>query len=313
LRDGKPTDALAAFQKVPQGEWYDDALSGAGFAAADLKDDAQAAQLFLRLEQATPDSPLLPEARLHAGIHLQRVGRDDRAGAVLDRLLAGKSDPYTAEACYWRGLVERKKGGPAKALAFFERGLAAKPQGDVATRLAHARADALFDAGRFDEAKEAYSKAAGGNEDASYSAAVAALNGGDHDGAVRRAKECLSAFPKGKHVAAVNLVLGEALFAQKKWADALPPFELAAQDAAAAAHEGAAASAAAGSEDAKAGVAPRAYSRAGWCLYRLEKWQEAAARFEKAVTGWPQDERAAEASFMAGPPPPRRGGPAAAA
>jgi tetratricopeptide (TPR) repeat protein len=34
LRDGKPADALAAFQKVPQGEWYDDALSGAGFAAA---------------------------------------------------------------------------------------------------------------------------------------------------------------------------------------------------------------------------------------------------------------------------------------
>lgn len=303
LRDGKPADALAAFQKVPQGEWYDDALSGAGFAAADLKDDAQAAQLFLRLEQAAPDSPLLPEARLHAGIHLQRLGRDDDAGAVLDRLLAGKSDPYTAEACYWRGLVERKKGGPAKALAFFEKGLAAKPQGDVATRLAHARADALFDAGRFDEAKEAYTKAAGGNEDAAYSAAVAALNGGDHAGAEQRARECLSGFPKGKHVAAVNLVLGEALFAQKKWADALPAFEQAAQ---------AAAAAPAGSEDAKAGVAPRALSRAGWCLYRLEKWKEAAARFQKVVQDWPQDEHASEASFLAGRSQLRGGDPAAA-
>jgi TolA-binding protein len=303
LRDGKADAALASFQKVPQGEWYDDALSGAGFAAADLKDDAQAAQHFLRLEQATPDSPLLPEARLHAGIHLQRLGRDDDAGAVLDRLLAGKSDPYTAEACYWRGLVERKKGGPAKALVFFEKGLAAKPAPEVATRLAHARADALFDAGRFDEAKEAYTKAAGGNEDDSYSAAVAALNGGDHPGAAQRARECLAAFPKGKHVAAVNLVMGEALFAQKKWADALPAFELAAQGAA---------SAAAGSEDAKAGVAPRAYARAGWCFYRLEKWKEAAARFQKVVQGWPDDERACEASFMAGRSLLRGGDPAAA-
>jgi len=312
LRDGKPAEALAAFQKVPQGEWYDDALSGAGFAAADSKDDAQAAQHFLRLEQATPDSPLLAEARLHAGIHLQRLGRDDDAGAVLDRLLAGKSEPHTAEACYWRGLVERKKGGPAKALVFFERGLAAKPQGEVATRLAHARADALFDAGRFDEAKEAYTKAAGGNEDASYSAAVAALNGGDHAGATARARECLAAFPKGKHVAAVNLVLGESLFAQKKWADALTPFELAAQDGAAQVGAAASAAAAAGSEDAKAGVAPRALSRAGWCLYRLEKWKEAAARFEKVARAWPEDERAAEASFMAGRSQLRGGDPAAA-
>ena len=84
LKAGKPAEALAAFQKVPQGEWFDDALSAAGFACAALKDDAKAAQWFLRLEQTTPDSPLLPEARLHAGIHLQKAARDDDAAAVLD-------------------------------------------------------------------------------------------------------------------------------------------------------------------------------------------------------------------------------------
>jgi TolA-binding protein len=109
LRDGKPAEALAAFQKVPSGEWYDDALSGAGFACADQKDDAQAAQFFLRLEQAVPDSPLLPEARLHAGIHLQRVNRDDDAAAVLDRLLASNNNTgagaLAGEACYWRGFI----------------------------------------------------------------------------------------------------------------------------------------------------------------------------------------------------------------
>jgi TolA-binding protein len=287
LRDGKPAEALAAFQKVPSGEWYDDALSGAGFACADLKDDAQAAQNFLRLEQAVPDSPLLPEARLHAGIHLQRVNRDDDAAAVLDRLLAGNAGAFTAEACYWRGQVERRRKGPVQAITFYEKGLAAKPNEELAQRLAIARADALFDAGRFDEAKEAYAKAGGGSDDAVYSAAVAALNGGDSKGATQRAKECLAKFPKGKHVAGANLVLGEALFAQQKWADALPPFELASQagdDAA----------------EGKAAIAPRAQSRCGWCLFKLEKWKEAADRFNRVATDFPKDERAAEASFMAG-------------
>ena len=294
LRDGKPADALAAFQKVPSGEWYDDALSGAGFACADLKDDAQAAQNFLRLEQAVPDSPLLSEARLHAGIHLQRINRDDEAAAVLDRLItsnsgaaAGNAGTFIGEACYWRGLIERRRGGPAKAIPIFEKGLATKPNEELGQRLAIARADALFDAGRFEEAKEAYAKAGGASEDAAYSAAVAALNGNDPKGAAQRARECIAKFPRGKHVAGANLVLGEALFAQQKWADALPAFDLAAQ-------------AGDDSAEGKAALAPRALSRCGWCLFKLEKWKEAADRFNRVATQFPKDERAAEASFMAG-------------
>jgi TolA-binding protein len=287
LRDGKPDEALAAFKKVPTGEWYDDALSGAGFACADLKDDAQAAQNFLRLEQATPDSPLLPEARLHAGIHLQRINRDDEGAAVLDRLLASNPGALAGEANYWRGLIERRRGGPAKAIVYFEKGLATKPNEELGQRLAIARADALFDAGRFEEAKEAYAKAGGGSEDAAYSAAVAALNGNDPKGAAQRAKECIAKFPRGKHGAGANLVLGEALFAQQKWADALPAFDLAAQ-------------AGDDSAEGKAAVAPRALSRCGWCLFKLEKWKEAADRFSRVVSQYPKDERAAEASFMAG-------------
>jgi len=144
-----------------------DALSAAGFAAAAQQDDGRAAQWFLRLEQAVPDSPLLPEAHLHAGIHLQRAGRDEESAAVLDRLLAaadGTPSPWSGEACWWRGQAERRRAGAKAALPFFERGLAAKPAKELADRLQLARADALFDAGDFDAAR---SSAAAGPRGAS--------------------------------------------------------------------------------------------------------------------------------------------------
>lgn len=279
LKAGRPADAVAALQKVPQGEWLDDALSAAGFACAALGDDAKAAQWFLRLEQAAPESPLLAEARLHAGIHLERAARSEEAAAVLDRLLAGGADRLDAEACFWRGRAELRRSGARAAIPFFERGLAAQPQKELAQRLALARADALFDAGDFDAAKEAYARAGGGSEEAAYSAAVAALNGGDHAGAAQRARDCLARHPDGKHAAAASLVLGEALFALERWGDALPAFEAAAR----------------GAE-----LRARALSRGGWCCFKLGRFADSAQRFGELAREFPRDERAAEASFMAG-------------
>ncbi len=299
MKLGKPAEALAAFQKVAPGEWQDDALSAAGFACAQLKDDAKAAQWFLRLEQAVPDSPLLPEARLHAGIHLQGAGRDDDAAGVLDRLLQGDAGAFLPEACYWRGLAERRRSGAKAAVRFFENGLAAKPEKEIEKRLALARADALFDAGDFEKAKEAYAKAGGSSEDAAYSAAVAALNGGDHEGAARHARELLAKFGSGRHGAGANLVLGEALFVQQKWAEALAAFEQAAE----AQGEGA---------EGRAALRPRALSRAGWCAFKLTKLPEAASQFATLVSEFPNDERAAEAAFMAGRAQLRAGNAAAA-
>jgi TolA-binding protein len=281
LKQDKPAEALAAFQRVPAGEWQDDALSASGFACAALKDDAKAAQWFLRLEQSVPDSPLVNEARLHAGIHLQRAGKDDEAAAVLERLLSNDPGPFAAEAAYWRGITERRRGGASGAkgaVAWFDKALEAKPEKELAQRIALARADALFDAGDFDGAKEAYAKAGGSSEEATYSAAAAALNGGDFAGATKRAKDFLAKYPQGKRAPSANLVLGEALFAQEKWADALAAFDAAASGEA----------------------RPRALSRAGWCCFKLGKFADAAPRFQALAKEFPKDERAAEASFLAG-------------
>ncbi len=287
LKQEQPAEALAAFQKVTSGEWFDDALSAAGFACAAQKEDARAAQWFLRLEQSVADSPLLAEARLHAGIHLQRAGRDDDAAAVLDRLLQTNDERYGAAAAYWRGLVARRKGGPKAALPFFERGLAAKPDQELAGQLALARADALFDAGEFEAAKEAYAKAGGGSEEAAYSAAVAALNSGDHASAAQRARDLLQRFGNGRHGAGAQLVLGESLFTQQKWSEALPAFEQAAQ-------------AQGDGPNGRAALRPRALSRAGWCAFKLDRPADAAIHFGALVAEFPQDERTPEASFMNG-------------
>jgi len=282
LKQGKAAEAIAALQKVPPGEWLDDALLAAGFACAELGDDAKAAQWFLRLEQAAPESSLLAEARLHAGLHFERAGRDDDAAAVLDRLLAGDAGGFAGEACYRRGLVERKRRGAKAAVPYFERGLSSKPEKELAQRLALARADALFDAGDFDAAKEAYARAGGGSEEAVYSAAVAALNGGDFKGASERARDFLARYAKGRHAPDASLVLGEALFAQERFADALPAFEQAAQPG----------------DDASR--RPRALSRGGWCCFKLGRFADAAQRFAALAAEFPKDERAAEAAFMAG-------------
>lgn len=291
MKQGQPAEALAAFQKVGSGEWFDDALSAAGFAAAAQNDDGRAAQWFLRLEQAASDSPLLAEARLHAGIHLQKAGRDDEAAAVLDRLLgataADAPGSIAAEACWWRGQVERRRAGAKPAVAFFERGLAARPAAELQQRLQLARADALFDAGEFDAAKQAYALAGGGSEDAAYSAAVAALNSGDHAGAAKQARDVLQRHGNGRHVAGAQLVLGEALFAQQQWQEALTAFEQAAR-------------ASGDGPEGKATLRPRALSRAGWCAFKLARHADAAQHFGALLSEFPQDERAAEAAFMAG-------------
>jgi TolA-binding protein len=299
MRQEQPAEALKAYAKVASGEWQDDALSAAGFACAAQKDDARAAQWFLKLEQSTPESALLSEARLHAGIHLQKAGRDDDAAAVLDRLLAGDPGPFAGEACWWRGQVERRRGGPKAAVACFERGLATKPPKELEGRLALARADALFDAGEFDAAKQAYAMAGGSSEDAAYSAAVAALNSGDHSGAAQRTRELLQKFGNGRHGPAAHLVLGESLFAQKQWADALAAFEQAAQ-------------AQGDGPEGKAALRPRALSRAGWCAFKLDRFADATNHWNALVAEFPQDERAAEAGFMAGRSQLRAGDAAAA-
>lgn len=282
LHQGLTAPALEAFQKVPEGEYLDDALSAAGFAAAKLEQHRAAAQFFLRLERTRPRSELVPEARLHAGIQLFREKEFGDAAAVLDRLLESTS-AHLPEAAYWRGMVERELRGPDAAIPYFDAGLRGEPTAELRQRLQMARSDALFDAGRFEEASQQYQDV--DSDVALYSAAVAALNGGDAALAVAKARELLRRFGESELQAPAHLIEGEGLFQQGDFEDARRSFEAVAK---------ATPSRAPGEER------PRALSRVGWCLFLLDKHPESAAAFGRFLGEYPTHELAAEASALRG-------------
>ena len=88
-------------------------------------------------------------------------------------------------------------------------------------------------------------------------------------------------FGSGRHGAGTNLVLGEALFAQQQWQEALAAFEPVAATAG------------------EATLRPRALSRAGWCAFKLDRHGDAARHWNALQTEFPQDERAVEVALVA--------------
>ena len=284
MRTGNLDQALDSYLSVPRGEYYDDALSGAGFAAAEKQDYATAAQFFEKLIQEVSDSPLAFEAMLHSGINRYRLEQYAQAVQSLERLVQSNAEDWLTEGYYWLGLSEKELNGPEPAVELFNRGLQTANSEDLRNRLILARSNALFDAGRFEEAEAGYAEVGAGSEDAIYSAAVAALNGTRYDQAIARARSLLQQFPNGSQAGNAYLVLGEAHFAKQDYEPALQAFQgLLSQDA---------------TEDATSRA--RAMSRSGWCLFYLQRFAEAAQSFGDLVKQFPQDDRAPEASFLRG-------------
>ncbi len=281
LQLDQPREALDEFLSVPPGDYFHDALSGAGFACAELEDHEQAASLFLRLEQEAPAGELRSEGRLHAGIHSYKAGRMEQSAAVLDRLLADQQREWAAEANYWRGMAEAKLRGSEQAIGYFDQGLAVA-DGELRERLTLARSNALFDSGRFEEAEKGYSGVQ--SDDALYSSAVAMLNANKPGQAIQRAEAILENFSRGKFAIPAELIIGEGLFAQEKYESALDRFLRVLDN----------------TSRASSGDRPRAMSRAAWCLFSLERYEEAAGQFARVLNEYPSGDRAKEASFLEG-------------
>ena len=286
--------ALQHYTKVPKGDYHDDALSGAGFAAESLEQYPRAAQLFLRLETEVPDSPLLAEAQLHAGICCYHAEQWDLARATLDRLLQSGDATWFGEACYWRGQVAAKAQGPEAALVYYDQALRDTADEELRTRLQLARSDALFDAGRFDEAEAGYSELGGGSGQAGHSAAVAALNAGQFDRALELSTAILGNDGGGTERLGALLVQGESLFALERWQPSARAFELALAETQP-------------QERSTAAERARALSRIAWCSFYLEQYESAEDSFRQLANEFPADPRAEEASFLEGRCALRRG------
>jgi len=271
LESGRAAEALASYELVPAGPFHDSALRGAGFACAALENHAAAAARFGQLLAAYPDSRYADEARLHQGIHLLKAEQPAEA------LVALKS-ARGAEARYWRARAHAQAGASDKALAELDRALREEPSDELAQRIRVARGDALFDLGRTDEAAEAYEGA--GSDYAMHAAAVARLNDGDAQEAVRLARQIVDPARNSSLRVEAQLTLGEALFALGEYEPAEAAFRVVSE------------------EDPDEGRRIRALSRLGWCKYLAGDANAAARRFAALVERHPESSEAREALFM---------------
>ncbi|MFT4538319.1 MAG: TolA-binding protein [Planctomycetota bacterium] len=280
LESERNAEALAAYRKVRGGPSADGALRGAGFASAALGQHAEAAAYFKQLLKDHAKSRFVSEAALQAGIQLLRAG-DARAGL---KALSHKQAPKGPEALYWVARCHTDMGDASKALATLEGALAdrslrqpdSKP---LEARLQVARGDALFELGRGSDAAEAYRTA--GSDYALHAAAVARLNDGEAAEALRLIAPVAAKVDSEYRIDAL-LTQAEALFALKRFDEALPSFELVASEA--------------DVEDERA----RSLARSGWCLFQLDRHKEAAARFRKVEQSYADSQFAAESLFMQG-------------
>lgn len=254
-----PKAALEAFRALSGPEQAEARLRGEGFALAALGDDAGALRAFESLLERAPDGPLAREAALQAGIAHLRTGDAPAAVRRLESAGAG-GDP---ETLYWLARAEQQAGDPKAALATLARALRAPPAAELAGRIQVLRGDCLAADGRAEEALEAYEES--GSAAALHAGAVAALNQGDADGALRLGERLLRADPEPEQAQAARVILGEAHFLARRYDEAERAFEEAE------------------ARPTDAAEAVRLASRRAWCRYLAGDLAAARAGFTRLL------------------------------
>ncbi|MSR63439.1 MAG: tetratricopeptide repeat protein [Planctomycetes bacterium] len=253
-----PKAALETFRSLRTKEQAEARARGEGFALAALGDHAAAAQAFEGLLQRAPEGRFASEAALQAGIERLRGGE---AKAAVQRLAFAARDGKP-ETAYWLAQAQKQAGEPKAALATLDTVLRAPPAGEGArelvSRIHVLRGDCLAADGRAAEAQAAYETS--GSDQALSAAAVAALNQGDVEAAVELAQKALRGVPVERAQGA-RVVLAEALFAAKRFADAERALEAALK------------------QPADAAEAARLNSRRAWCRYLGGDLEAARERF----------------------------------
>jgi len=275
LELGQAEQALVAYAKVNGGDYQDDALRGAGFAAAELERHADAARSFRQLLDAFPRSPHAAEAALHRGVHLYQSGDAEAA----ERALALPLIADQPEAALWRAQAQRALGRNEVALETLDRVGTEGASPQVSERLRSLRGEILLSLGRSDEAARAFEQA--GSEYALHAAAIAELHAGRYGQAERLARGLLAEESNTQYRAQAQLTLSEALFEQERYDDARSEFEVAL-----------------GSNPSDADQA-RCRSRIAWCLFFADDYSAARAGFELVVERHSDAEESEEALFMA--------------
>ena len=284
LEAGRHKEALTAYKGVEEGPFKDAALRGSGFSYAALGDSKAAAAEFGKLIEEYPTSRFAEEAALHQGIQFLNAGDSKSALPPLKMAttlaMESKENGRITEALYWRAQAESKAGGHEQALKSLDQALALKPSGEIVERINIARGDVLFALGRSGEATAAYGQS--GSAYAVHAAAVASLNAGQNEEAIRMARTVIQKFADSKYVAQAQLTLGEALLRMDKHAEAQAAFQAAMK-----------------TEDDPARLS-RALSRIGWCQFLLGDHKASAKSFARVGKEFAKATEVEESLFMEG-------------
>jgi TolA-binding protein len=251
-RRGRRPEAIAAWTTVidrfPDSPACTSALLGRADARQRAGDPAGAladAELILARHDAGT-SPLparsLAEARLLTGICLAGVGRPADAVKAFDRILAESSDYAGADrVCWERGLAALATGDPAaraSASESFERLIDRHPRSPRVADAWLELGELAFDEERYDDATAAYAAAIGAAgpdggglvEQARHKLGWVHAIRGDHPAAVEAFAAQVAAAPAGPWAADGQALLGQALFATGRIAEARQALDAALAD-----------------------------------------------------------------------------------
>ncbi len=252
---------LEAAQKGP-GDFVDDSELALGFVAVARNDAAGALQRFQQFVQQRTDSPLRPRAQLEVGRLAYQLQDYPTAEQALLPLREHADAAVQKPARELLGLCALATGRGEAAIEPLRQALQNAPAVEQ-PRLSFALAEALADAGKYEEALAPYAAAARSDEpglrgDALYGACFALHQLGRYDQSNAQAAQLRKELPKHRLVPLATFAQGENLFAQKQYEPAQQQY----------------AAVAAGTEP-----RPKADFKLAWCRYLLGDKVDAGKRF----------------------------------
>ncbi len=318
---GRPAQAREDYAKAEKakGPFADDAAFGAIRAREAAGDDVNAAKEWDRWLERNPRSPLRAEALLARAWNAVRRDSLVMAAATLDRIRAEapwmQADPRLqivrasvaylagnpedalaalgdstsgATAEYLRGLALRAKGETLASAAKFQNVAQRWPDSPLRDPALLAKADVFLASRAWRSAAEEFGRVAEAahrqdvRAEAELRRAAAITLGGDAQAGVDALNQVIATYAGTPVAARAQYLLGEALFAQERYADAIVAYNGVLEDYFD--HE----------------LAARAQYRVGRSLDALGRPAEATGAYQAVVAGYSQAPESPAAAYLAG-------------
>jgi TolA-binding protein len=241
-----------------------------------------------------PDDPLAPAAQHYLGVCQFQLGKYAEAEAAFAAVLEKHANYQGINETYLNlGLTQFNQGQSgdkkklAAAAATFAKLLEKFPTGKEAPLALYYRAEALYGTGKKQESLAPYKALIEKHADnalrskALYGLGVAQQETGDPAGAIATYTSFLTDFADNPLATEVGMRAGDALLAQKKYAEAEKRF-------------------AAAAEAKDFPLADYALLRQGACLFNMQKYKEAASAYSQLIEKYPKSTYLPPATLAAG-------------